>query len=395
MSLTRFGAGEIARLAHCIGDGVCSGPEYGRGTRGMRVLAIFLTLALGAPTVATAQQAAERGGPRIVEIMAPGVASSELVAIVDLATVLDDSTRRVVPVIGKGSLQSITDLRSMRGIDMAVIQTDVLAAAKTQGGVGLSQSVSYVSKLFNSELHLLAREPIGSVSELAGKKVNVDFATSGTAFTASRVFERLKLRVDATNLDLSSALLRLKSGEIAAVAYMTAKPSPVFAQLSANDGYRLLSLPLPPDALGEYLPARLTSEDYPNLVRGPVDTIGVGTALLVANLQPGGERYRNVSNFVEAFLTQFGRLAEPPHHPRWTEVSLSAEMPGWRRFPTADAWLKANAAPGASLDEAQLRDIFTKFLDERTRLSRGRPLTRQQKDQMFDEFRRWQTTQQQ
>ena len=49
----------------------------------------------------------------------------------DLANLIDDgTTRRVLPVIGKGSLQNITDLKLLRGVDMAILQADVLDYAR-------------------------------------------------------------------------------------------------------------------------------------------------------------------------------------------------------------------------------------------------------------------------
>src|ERR1700751_1959997 len=51
----------------------------------------------------------------------------------DLANLIDDgSTRRVLPVIGKGSLQNITDLKLLRGVDAAIVQADVLDYARQQ-----------------------------------------------------------------------------------------------------------------------------------------------------------------------------------------------------------------------------------------------------------------------
>jgi hypothetical protein len=37
-----------------------------------------------------------------------------------------------------------------------------------------------------------------------------------------------------------------------------------------------------------------------------------------------------------------------------------------------------------------MRDIFTKFLDERTKANGGQTLTAEQKEQLFDQFKRWQ-----
>src|ERR1700732_1829965 len=80
----------------------------------------------------TAQQAltVNRG---VVEIETSSAAGISVRMAEDLANLIDDgATRRVVPVVGKGSLQTLTDLRYLRGIDMAILQTDVLDYAKRQ-----------------------------------------------------------------------------------------------------------------------------------------------------------------------------------------------------------------------------------------------------------------------
>lgn len=51
----------------------------------------------------------------------------------DLANLIDDgATRRVLPVVGKGALQMLTDLKYLRGIDMAILPIDVVEYAKQQ-----------------------------------------------------------------------------------------------------------------------------------------------------------------------------------------------------------------------------------------------------------------------
>src|SRR5437660_1718129 len=51
----------------------------------------------------------------------------------DIAGIVDDgATRRLVPVIGKGPLQNLTDLRYLRGIALAIVQSDVLDYARAR-----------------------------------------------------------------------------------------------------------------------------------------------------------------------------------------------------------------------------------------------------------------------
>jgi hypothetical protein len=252
--------------------------------------------------------------------------------------------------------------------------------------------VTYITKLYNEEFHLLARRDIKSVSDLANQKVNVDLRGAGTAITAARLFDLLKIPVTTTNDDQEVALDKLRMGEIAALAFVAGKPAPIFRDLNANDGLHFLAIPLNPAVTATYVPTRLTAADYPGLVPQDqtVDTVAVGAVLLAANLQVGSERYRNLVNFVDAFFTGFQTLLEPGHHPKWREVSITAELPGWRRFPPAEQWLQRNAQVAAAPLPQDLKAIFSRFITERQKATGGPLLTEQQKDELFKQFQLWQ-----
>ena len=312
----------------------------------------------------------------------------------DIANVVDDgATRRVLPVVGKGALQNITDLKLLRGIDMAILQVDVLDYAKQQNLFpGIESWASYITKLYNEEFHLLARQDIKSVSDLANQKVNVDLRGAGTAVTAARLFEMLRIPVIAANDDQEVALDKLRKGEIAAIAFVAGKPAPLFQALNGKDGLHFLAIPLNPAVTAAYVPTRLTAADYPALVPQDqtVDTIAVGAVLVAANLQGGTERYKNLVNFVDAFFTGFQSLLDPGHHPKWREVNITAELPGWRRFPPAEQWLQRNTQMAAAPNLQDLRAIFSRFIDERQQAGGGAALTPEQKNELFGQFELWQ-----
>jgi uncharacterized protein len=359
------------------------------------VAAVVLASMLPAGAAGAADAYVERANRGLVEIIAGGAGDTSLRMVEDLADVLDDgATRRVLPVVGKGALQNLADLRVLRGVDLAVVQTDVLDQARSEKLYpNIDGTVTYIAKLNNDEFHLLARGDIASIADLAGKKVNFGPRQDGAAFTGPRLFDMLGVKVEPTAFGQALALEKLKRGEIAAMAVVAGKPAPLFAAVKAEDHLHFLAVPLKGALAASYLPARLGHEDYPDLVpqASPVDTVAVGTALIVAGLAPDTERYRNVANFVEAFFTQFPKLLEVPHHPKWQEVNLAAELPHWRRFAPAEAWIKHNGSAPVAMSEDQLRDIFTRFLDERSKVSGRETLTAAQKDQLYDQFRQWQS----
>jgi uncharacterized protein len=330
----------------------------------------------------------------VVELETARAAGISVRIAEDLANVIDDgATRRVLPVVGKGALENITDLKLLRGIDMAILQVDVLDYARQQNLFpGLESWAAYITKLYNEEFHLLARQDIKSVSDLANQKVNVDLHGAGTEITAGRLFDLLKTPVVPTYDDQEVALDKLRKGEIAAIAFVAGKPAPIFSGLKGDDGLHFLAIPLNPAVTAAYVPTKLTGSDYPGLVPQDrtVDTIAVGAVLVAANLQVGSERYRNVVNFIDAFFTGFQSLLDPGHHPKWREVNIMAELPGWRRFPPAELWLQRNTQVATTPSLQELRAIFSRFIDERQQASGGAPLTAEQKNELFGQFELWQ-----
>ncbi len=355
-------------------------------------LIAFSVCANAARYVATppAQVAVNRG---VVELET-GRANGVSVQIAeDLANVIDDgATRRVLPVVGKGGLQNITDLQLLHGVDLAILQDDVLNYARQQNMFpGLDFSITYITKLYNEEFQLLARSDVKTVADLANQKVNIGLRGGGTEVTATRLFALLNIPIVVTNDDERAALDKLRRGDIAAMAFVAGKPAPIFRDLIGENNLHFLAIPLNPAVTAVYVPARLTADDYPALIQynQPIDTIAVGAVLAVANLQPDSDRYRNVVNFVDAFFTGFQSLLTPGHQPKWSEVNIAADLPGWRRFPPAADWLQRNAPSAGAPTEDTLKAIFGRFIEERQQASGGAPLTQQEKNNLFSQFQQW------
>lgn len=310
----------------------------------------------------------------------------------DLAGLIDDgTTRRMVPEVGEGGLQAIADLLDGRGVNMAFVQMDVLDYARTQKLFpDLTTRVSYIAKLNYAEFHLLARPEITGVADLAGQVVNVGPASGDTAITAAQLFHLLKISPIPGNDEAELAIEKLRRGEIGAVAFVGGKPAPLL-RLVETGGLHLVPIPLTPEVVAAYVPSKLNATDYPGLVArdAPVDTVAVATGLFVGPVTAGSDDYRKLSNVVDTFFTQFQTLLAPGHHGKWAEVNLSSQIPGWQRFAPADEWLKRNAAVAAGQD---LRMIFMRFLDERAKAAGAEQMSQEQKDALFDQFRRWQSS---
>jgi len=186
------------------------------------------------------------------------------------------------------------------------------------------------------------------------------------------------------------ALEQVKSGEIAATALIAGKPVSSMLKLSHTDNLHFVPIPYPIQLISDYLPTTLTHDEYPELVAAgdPVDTVAVGAVLIAYNWpKANADRYRRVNNFVEAFFSKIALFQKPHHHVKWREVSLGATLPGWTRFPAAQAWLDNQRV-------AQQTNANTNIADQRAAgASRSAGSTEQPKgavDQaLYQEFLRW------
>ena len=333
----------------------------------------------------------ERVNKGTVRLMAGGVNGTYIQVAADLASVLDDvEDLRILPLIGKGSVQNITDLLYLRGIDICIVQSDVLTYLQRQKTFrALNRRVHFITKLYNEEFHLLADRETETIQDLAGKKVNVGINGSGTHMTASTVFDTLEIEIDPTSFDQALALEKLKQGEIAAMVYVVGKPARLFQDMKAEGGIHFVPVPSTTPLLEHYLVSHLTTEDYPGLVPegSKISTVAVGAVLAAFNWSPDTPRYQNVARFVDAFFSHFEEFQKAPRHEKWKEVKLTARIPGWTRFKAAGDWLKQNQ----KTPEEEMRALFMQFLSKGATESGTSPLTEEHKALLFREFMRWQS----
>ncbi len=305
------------------------------------------TAAPFAPPAATVAQA----NAGTVGVISGGLQGTYIRIAADLATTLDDGDQlRVLPIIGRGSVQNIADVLYLRGVDIGIVQGDVLAYLQRERLFpGIGQSIQYITKLYDEEVHVLARGDIARIEDLAHQPVNVDVAGSGTAMTASVVFDTLGIPAQLVHDNQAAALERLKRGEIAALVYVTGKPAALFSNIGPDSHLHFLPITMTPGLLETYLPSQLEHDRYPALIPDgpPVETLAVGAVMAVYAWPPGQERYKKVARFVDAFFSKFPRFRQPPNHPKWAEVNLAAQLPGWTRFPAAQEALRRGASAQA------------------------------------------------
>jgi branched-chain amino acid transport system substrate-binding protein len=273
----------------------------------------------------------------------------------DLASALDDGANlRVLPVMGRGSVQAVADILLLKGIDAGVVRKDTLAYLERKNFANdIRNQFVYVAKMFNEEMHVLAPRSIVSMKDLDGKTVVVDLPDSSTFVTAINVFERLGIRPHLIYMEPRLALDMLRKGEVDAVVAIEGKPLTWLNQLTDRD-LHLVPVEYAKTLHDDYLPSKLSAADYPNLVPegGQVETIAAEALLAAYNWAPNTDRYRRLSLLVDQLFTKIEQLQRPPFHPKWREFAVRAQVAGWTRFRAAQEWLDRNMPPTASVSAA-------------------------------------------
>ena len=286
----------------------------------------------------------ERTNSNTVAIISGDRGATSAAVADDLSAVLDSNDLRILPILGKGGAQNIRDVRFMKGVDLGITQSNLLGHFKRSNEIGpIDGEIVYLAKLFNEEMHIVVRTDGGpaSLDELSGQRVSFGEAGSGTQMSAREVFGRLGVKPVEVNLDQAQALQELEAGRLAASVIVSGKPVSAVSKLTEH-GFRLLPVRYAKELRDDYLPATLSTEDYPGLAGPAVDTVAVSTVLIAYNWPKGSDRYRRLEKFVAAFFPRVADLQAPPRHAKWRETNLAAVLPGWRRFGAAEEWLRRN-----------------------------------------------------
>src|SRR6266480_2281688 len=302
----------------------------------------------------------------------------------DLASVLDDGGNlRVLPIIGPGSVQGVADILFLKGVDLGIVRADTLDYLERKGFANdIKKQFTYVTKLYNEEMQVVAPKSIKSLNDLEGKTVSVDLPNGGTFVTALTVFERLGVKANFVYIEQRIAMEKLKKGDLDAVIVVGGKPY-VSVTTFNNDGrFHLAAVDYSKPLQSDYLPAKLTSQDYPNLIPEgeTVETIAVPSVLAAYNWAPNTERRRKLALFVDAFFTKFTALQNPPFHPKWKEVSLPAPLAGWNRLPLAQQWLDKHGVE-------PVKRRFEAFLQENPAAANIQ--SEADKESLFRQFQAW------
>lgn len=368
------------------------------------VIFIFLSvteLAAQEAGVSAYQERKREFNENVVSIIASGTSSPYTIFAENMRDVLDDTSTpgglRVLPILGRGGGHNAFDVLLLKGVDMGIMEKNDIEIARKKDPVvfaNVEERLHYIAKLANSEFQILGQTDNKSLRDLEGKKVNFFKKGSSTDYVCQTIFRLLNIKVEPVYLDQALANEKLKTREIAAAARFAGAPHSAFVDFKAQDNLHFIpvdDVTLPPEdfakLLDDYLPAFITHDHFPELIPAdkPVPTVAGAMLLVAYNWPPQTDRYRRVANFVDSFFSKIEEFKLPGRHPKWKEINLAADVPGWTRFKPAQEWLdkwKVSEKNSAS----EMRQAFDQFLKRQNVVSIN---SQEQREELFAKFIQW------
>jgi TRAP-type uncharacterized transport system substrate-binding protein len=298
-----------------------------------------------APRAPTYEQQQGKINAWTVGLAAGRIEGAPLRLAAEMARVVDDGDNmHVLPIVTRGPTENVNSLLYLRGVDLAIINSDALEEYKV-AFPEIRQHITYLLNLFPSELHVFVRPEIQSLQDLAGKKVNFNTLGTAAAYSGPLIFSRLGVDVEKTFIPHQVALQQMRKGEMAAVVFITSKPVDAFLRGQWEPGFRFLPVPYDSKFEDYYLPAFLEAAEYPALIKPGerISTISVPTVLVSYNWSAGSNRYQRVARFTEYLFNRVDRLQVAGFDAKWKTINLRAAVPGLTRFPAAQEWLERQA----------------------------------------------------
>jgi len=307
----------------------------------------------------------------------------------EMRRILDDGDNmRVLPIITRGVPANLDDLLYLRGVDIAVAQSDAFEYFRTNRKINnLNKRVNYILRFPIAEVQVIARPDIRSLEDLRGKRVDFGPPGTSTTLTTPLIFQRLGINVQEVKLPnpfTPAAYQRIAKGEADAAVRVSQKPLSHVAQIPPNSGLHLVPIPFNKVFADLYAIGEFTHEDYPNLVpEGQrVDTLAVPFVLAAYNWPKDSDRYRKVERFVVKLFENWEKLRQPPFAAKWRDINLAATVPGWSRLPAAEEQLAKLVGGG----QAAARQDFQTFLNAS---GAGRRTSNEEREALFLQFLEW------
>lgn len=281
-----------------------------------------------------------------------------------------NSGLRIVPIMGKNHVQSVYDLLYLQGIDLALVRADAIEYVNREGNYpAVKRIVQSVAKVSEEKIVIIARKDYETIQDLDGQVVSFGLPGSGEYVTGTVAFGALDIEPDAIEVNNTTAIAKMKTGELAAMIYLLRAPDAVqtgddlkaanaVKNLQLGEELHIIEIPETDELSGIYTPSTLTSADLPNVIEDGVTipTYSVDAILAVYRWKPSTFRYEQTQRFVNAFVGGLAGLQSDAYDPHWKRVDLGQQTRNVAVSPMVDGALSTLAAEKTRLAEQNKKD---------------------------------------
>jgi uncharacterized protein len=246
----------------------------------------------------------------------------------------------------QGSIENVYAVYQRPGVQMGIVQSDVLAFVSRVQSDALLKRVASKTKmifpLYNEEIHLIARREVESFDDLADKRVAIGREGSGTFLTTRLLFKVSEVvPKEMVPIDTDEALAELKAGRIDAMFYVAGYPVKLLTEkVTPEDGLALV--PITNKSILEFYPG---AEIPANTYRW--QTVPVRTAAVKAVLVSFDFRRKDCDT-----IGRFAQLVSNNNewlvnngHAKWKSVDIAAPLKGWEQYDCVAKYIRKGPRP--------------------------------------------------
>jgi uncharacterized protein len=245
----------------------------------------------------------------------------------------------------KGSIENIFAVYQRPGVQMGIVQSDVLAfVARVQSDPVLqriAKKTRMVFPLYNEEVHLLGKKGIRDFDDLTGKRVAIGRDGSGTYLTSRLLFKLSEVvPAEMVPIDTGEALAELKAGRIDAMFYVAGFPVKLLKEdVAEKDGLELI--PITNKSITEFYPRAEIPANVYEWQKTPVSSVAVKAVLVSFDFRR--KDCDNVGRFAQTLQKQMPWLLQNGH-PKWKVVDLNFPLKGWEQYDCVRKYIGTAAA---------------------------------------------------
>jgi TRAP transporter TAXI family solute receptor len=248
----------------------------------------------------------------------------------------------------KGSVENIYAVYQQPGVQMGIVQSDVLAfVARMQSDPALkriAKKTRMVFPLYNEEVHILGRRNITDFEDLADRRVAIGREGSGTYLTARLLFKVADIAPrEMVMIDTTEALSELKAGRIDAMFYVAGYPVKLFME-DVTQSDELALIPITNKSITEFYPtAEIPANAY------PWHTTSLNTVAVKAVLVSFDFRRRDCESVGRFAATMAGKMEwlVKTGHSKWKAVDLDYPLKGWEQYDCVQKYLGRSVSRSA------------------------------------------------